>query len=407
MGGVSRVNPSPYAAQVKSFTELGPKKANPKPEVQYLQQQLKAWVQTPPAQTWAKKNKVTLPKPETIDTGGDYGSTTESLVKTYQRANGLHVDGLVGDQTWSALQGAKGNQVLAAGTTDLGSSYTYKPKDEFHAKPKGKPGTAAPISWSTTQTQIKHDLASGNTQGAIKAGTAYFESQLAHSNSKNLFSAASTAAHNLSQSGLTSGQQTTIDDQVLNDLSQQLQKAGVSSSKVSTALTRVAGAANSVDNIRTVAGDGSLNFGGLVYDGPGRNQSQVQVLNQAKQIAAQLYAAKGDPTKVTGAASSAASGLVKLPADQSINSNSILQTVMNILAAQGAPQSVQSAAIQGFNGILGQNNKHGVELSTNIPDGRVVPGDQIPGAPGGAYASDAANGLAGMTVNPSDPTLNS
>jgi uncharacterized protein (TIGR02594 family) len=39
--------------------------------------------------------------PKWID--GDFGQTTESLVKEFQRSQGLAVDGVVGEQTWAAL----------------------------------------------------------------------------------------------------------------------------------------------------------------------------------------------------------------------------------------------------------------------------------------------------------------
>src|SRR6185503_6253563 len=39
--------------------------------------------------------------PKWID--GDFGTTTESLVKEFQRSEGLEVDGVVGEQTWAAL----------------------------------------------------------------------------------------------------------------------------------------------------------------------------------------------------------------------------------------------------------------------------------------------------------------
>lgn len=39
--------------------------------------------------------------PKWID--GDFGSTTESLVKEFQRSQGLAVDGVVGEQTWAVL----------------------------------------------------------------------------------------------------------------------------------------------------------------------------------------------------------------------------------------------------------------------------------------------------------------
>jgi uncharacterized protein (TIGR02594 family) len=39
--------------------------------------------------------------PKWID--GDFGSTTEALVKEFQRSQGLEVDGVVGEETWAAL----------------------------------------------------------------------------------------------------------------------------------------------------------------------------------------------------------------------------------------------------------------------------------------------------------------
>ena len=39
--------------------------------------------------------------PKWID--GDFGTTTDSLVKEFQRSQGLAVDGVVGEQTWAAL----------------------------------------------------------------------------------------------------------------------------------------------------------------------------------------------------------------------------------------------------------------------------------------------------------------
>jgi hypothetical protein len=39
--------------------------------------------------------------PKWID--GDFGTTTESLVKEFQRSQGLEIDGVVGEQTWAAL----------------------------------------------------------------------------------------------------------------------------------------------------------------------------------------------------------------------------------------------------------------------------------------------------------------
>lgn len=41
-----------------------------------------------------------------LDTDGIYGNKTQSAVKKYQKANGLSVDGIVGDATWGALNKA-------------------------------------------------------------------------------------------------------------------------------------------------------------------------------------------------------------------------------------------------------------------------------------------------------------
>jgi len=39
---------------------------------------------------------------------GDFGPKTEAAVKAYQQDRGVHVDGIVGDQTWWAPAGAAG-----------------------------------------------------------------------------------------------------------------------------------------------------------------------------------------------------------------------------------------------------------------------------------------------------------
>ena len=39
--------------------------------------------------------------PKWID--GDFGTTTDSLVKEFQRSQGLAIDGVVGEATWAAL----------------------------------------------------------------------------------------------------------------------------------------------------------------------------------------------------------------------------------------------------------------------------------------------------------------
>jgi len=39
---------------------------------------------------------------------GDFGPKTEAAVKAYQEDRAIHVDGIVGDQTWWAPAGAAG-----------------------------------------------------------------------------------------------------------------------------------------------------------------------------------------------------------------------------------------------------------------------------------------------------------
>jgi peptidoglycan hydrolase-like protein with peptidoglycan-binding domain len=41
----------------------------------------------------------------TIAVDGDFGSETKQMVQIYQRNHGLVVDGIVGQKTWSSLEG--------------------------------------------------------------------------------------------------------------------------------------------------------------------------------------------------------------------------------------------------------------------------------------------------------------
>ena len=65
-------------------------------EVTYLQQLLN------------KKSRATIP----VD--GYFGPSTKEMVEIYQRHHGLKVDGIVGPQTWSSLEG---KQTASAATT--------------------------------------------------------------------------------------------------------------------------------------------------------------------------------------------------------------------------------------------------------------------------------------------------
>src|SRR4029453_11110756 len=53
-----------------------------------------------------KKYATSATDPGPVD--GDFGRKTEAAVKAYQQDRGVHVDGIVGDQTWWAPSGAAG-----------------------------------------------------------------------------------------------------------------------------------------------------------------------------------------------------------------------------------------------------------------------------------------------------------
>ena len=53
-----------------------------------------------------KKYATSATDPGPVD--GDFGPKTEAAVKAYQQDRGVHVDGIVGDQTWWAPSGAAG-----------------------------------------------------------------------------------------------------------------------------------------------------------------------------------------------------------------------------------------------------------------------------------------------------------
>ena len=53
-----------------------------------------------------KKYSTPATDPGPVD--GDFGPKTEAAVKAYQQDRGIHVDGIVGDQTWWAPAGAAG-----------------------------------------------------------------------------------------------------------------------------------------------------------------------------------------------------------------------------------------------------------------------------------------------------------
>ena len=53
-----------------------------------------------------KKYGTPATDPGAVD--GDFGPKTEAAVKAYQQDRGIHVDGVVGDQTWWAPAGAAG-----------------------------------------------------------------------------------------------------------------------------------------------------------------------------------------------------------------------------------------------------------------------------------------------------------
>ena len=53
-----------------------------------------------------KKYSTPASDPGAVD--GDFGPQTENAVKAYQQDRSIHVDGIVGDQTWWAPAGAAG-----------------------------------------------------------------------------------------------------------------------------------------------------------------------------------------------------------------------------------------------------------------------------------------------------------
>jgi peptidoglycan hydrolase-like protein with peptidoglycan-binding domain len=57
-------------------------------------------------QTGLKKYSTPATDPGPVD--GDFGPRTEAAVKAYQQDRGVHVDGIVGDQTWWVPAGAAG-----------------------------------------------------------------------------------------------------------------------------------------------------------------------------------------------------------------------------------------------------------------------------------------------------------
>ena len=62
--------------------------------VEYLQEQLvnvRSWSPDMPDESWVPT--------------GTFDSTTEHYVRVFQRATGIQVDGVVGDETWNVLHG--------------------------------------------------------------------------------------------------------------------------------------------------------------------------------------------------------------------------------------------------------------------------------------------------------------
>ena len=63
-----------------------------------------------------------------LSVDGVYGSATQNAVRKYQKANGLGVDGIVGDETWGKLTGGgntavDGSAQTPTATTPLGTTY--------------------------------------------------------------------------------------------------------------------------------------------------------------------------------------------------------------------------------------------------------------------------------------------
>ena len=81
-----------------------------------------------------------------LDTDGIYGEKTRSAVRKYQRANGLGVDGIVGDQTWGAL-----NKASAPSTEP------DKPATEPDAPSTGGETMTEPDDGKKDETQANQD----------------------------------------------------------------------------------------------------------------------------------------------------------------------------------------------------------------------------------------------------------
>ena len=63
-----------------------------------------------------------------LDTDGIFGAKTQAAVKDYQQKNGLAVDGIAGDQTWGALNGAATTTATPNNTgTQAPSTWSYDP----------------------------------------------------------------------------------------------------------------------------------------------------------------------------------------------------------------------------------------------------------------------------------------
>lgn len=68
-----------------------------------------------------------------LDVDGNFGPKTQAAVKEYQKKNNLAVDGIVGKNTWGALNSAASNSAAAAPTSAADMEFSYDPYQESNA----------------------------------------------------------------------------------------------------------------------------------------------------------------------------------------------------------------------------------------------------------------------------------
>ena len=90
----------------------------------------------------------------TVD--GDFGAKTQEAVRAYQRNNGLAVDGIVGTNTWSALQSGTNNKTSGGSTSTTTSMPTLNanPPDPVYDNSSYKDSPAGDANWKAYQDAL-------------------------------------------------------------------------------------------------------------------------------------------------------------------------------------------------------------------------------------------------------------